>query len=391
MKDNFSEWKNNLIQAVDTVKPIPERIRQSRLFRGFSVNEFAEKIGVSRQALHAFERGNKSPSATTLGKIVNITNMPLSFFSKTLSNTSDVSLNFRSLATSKVMSKEIVGVFSELVEEIFIYLKGYIDFPDVNLPEIKDITPGYIDTEKIEDIACNLRTYWQLGFGPLSNIVRLLERNGVVIASMLFGDPKIDACSYWSDFNRPILLLSSDKNCAVRNRFNIIHELAHLILHKNLTQQQKDDKEFMKRIEKEAHRFAGAFLLPYKSFPNEILSTSLEHFISLKERWRVSISAMIYRCQDLGILNENQVLHLRKNMASKKMLTKEPLDDTLPIESPAVFKQSFELLMEHKILSSQCILNDLCMFSDDVENIAGLPNGSLTYNSKVVPLLRLKK
>lgn len=231
---NFTKLNDTIIiQEINHVKPIPYRIKQARLFRGFNINDFAEKIDVSRQALHAFEKGTKRPSSTTLGKIVNVTNFPLSFFSKPIPDTSDIAVNFRSFRTTKAMAKEMMNVFSEFVEEIFIYLKQYIDYPEVNLPDITGITPGSIDDEQIEDIACNIRVYWQIGFGPISNIVRLLEKNGVVVTRSFLGDEKIDACSYWSNCDRPILILSSDKNCAVRNRFDAAHELGHLLLTAN--------------------------------------------------------------------------------------------------------------------------------------------------------------
>lgn len=392
MKNNeFVKWKNTSFHSIDNIQPIGKRIRQARLFRQFNVVDFAKQLGVSRQSVHAFENDKKKPSSITMGKIVNLTGFPISFFLKPLPETSQVSVNFRSLKTSKVIIKDMVSVFSEFVEEFYLYLKNFIDYPRVNLPEIHGIIPGQIPADKIEDIACNLRTYWNIGYGPISNIIRLLEKNGVIVTRSYFGNEKVDACSYWSNFNRPILLLSSDKDCAVRNRFDAAHELGHLLLHRNLSQEQKKNKKLMAVVEKEANRFAGAFLLPYKSFPNEILTTSLNHFITLKERWKVSIGAMVYRCQDLGIITDTQVLNIRKQMATKKMLTREPLDDILEPETPSILMQSFKLLLENKVLSVKSILNDICMFSDDIESVACLPSGMLSYDDKVVPLLKLKK
>lgn len=77
----------------------------------------------------------------------------------------------------------------------------------------------------------------------------------------------------------------------------------------DIDQDQLSDSKIMARIEKEANRFAGAFLLPKESFAQEIISTSFSHFISLKKRWKVSIAAMLYRYEDLGILSDNQLLY----------------------------------------------------------------------------------
>lgn len=66
--------------------------------------------------------------------------------------------------------------------------------------------------------------------------------------------------------------------------------------------------------------------------------------IQLKKRWNISIGAMIYRCSDLGIFSEEQVLNLRRQMSMRKLRTREPLDDILPVESPAVLRKSIDLL-----------------------------------------------
>ena len=53
---------------------------------------------------------------------------------------------------------------------------------------------------------------------------------------------------------------------------------------------------------------------------------------------------MIYRCSDLGIFSEEQVLNLRRQMSMSNLRTREPLDDILPVESPVVLRKSIDLL-----------------------------------------------
>ena len=65
----------------------------------------------------------------------------------------------------------------------------------------------------------------------------------------------------------------------------------------------------MKKIEEEANRFAGAFLLPAIAYGNEILSTRLDAFIELKRRWKVSLSAQIHRCGDLEIFIKQKIIN----------------------------------------------------------------------------------
>jgi len=82
----------------------------------------------------------------------------------------------------------------------------------------------------------------------------------------------------------------------------------------------------------------------------------LNHFIELKKRWKVSIREMIYRCSDLAIFSEEQVLNLRRQMSMSKMHTREPLADILPVESPVVLPKSIDLLLKNKVVSPEDIL-----------------------------------
>ncbi|WP_397351632.1 ImmA/IrrE family metallo-endopeptidase [Paenibacillus larvae] len=63
---------------------------------------------------------------------------------------------------------------------------------------------------------------------------------------------KIDACSIWEPDERPYVLLSNDKTSS-RSRFDIAHELGHLILHSKLKK-----SEFNKKEKLQANRKRGS-------------------------------------------------------------------------------------------------------------------------------------
>jgi Zn-dependent peptidase ImmA (M78 family) len=112
----------------------------------------------------------------------------------------------------------------------------------------------------------------------------------------------------------------------------------------------------------------------------------LNQFIELKKRWKVSIGAMIYRCSDLAIFSEEQVLNLRRQMNMSKMRTREPLDDILPVESPAVLRKSIDLLLKNKVVSPEDILREVSLSSTTIERLCGLTAGDL---DPVEPPVRL--
>lgn len=362
--------------------PIPEKIKEARVARGFTISDLADSIGVTRQAVSQFELGHIIPKGEVLAKIIDTLELPPSFFSSPAKQRSLPGVTFfRSLRSATKKSREMWVTRSNWVEDIFLYLNNYFDFPKVDIP---DLSYGrFLDDDEIEKIASDLRKEWGLGSGPISNLTLLLEKHGVVVVRSQIGDSKMDAWSQWRG-DRPYIFLGSDKESAVRSRFEAAHELGHLLLHMGIDDTQINNSKVLKRIEKEAHRFAAAFLMPRETFCQEIMSTSLNHFISLKRRWKVSIAAMIYRCEDLEILSEYQILYLRKQLGSSRK--KEVLDDELEVENPVMLKQAFSLLIENKVQTAAETVDAINLPPFEIEQLCNLPVGTLSFETKVIPL-----
>lgn len=367
---------------------VPERLRQARLAKGYSSTELADALGITRQAVSRYELGLAVPSGEILGKIIESLEFPLSFFSKPIDqsqNNSGVTF-FRSLKSATRKSRESLIVRSGWLKEIYTYLERFLDFPKVNIPEPNiDKHMDKLDQEDIEHIALEIRKAWGLGLGPVNNVVFLLEKNGALVTRMGSGTLKTDACSQWR-IDRPIIFLGSDKESAVRSRFDAAHELGHLVLHMGIDQDQLSDSKILARLEKEANRFAGAFLLPREAFSQEIISASISHFISLKKRWKVSIAAMLYRCEELGILSDNQLLYLRRQMSTNGYRTKEPLDNELEPEKPVLLKQAINMLIKNEVQTVADITDVIKLPQIEIENLCGIPVGTLALGGQVIPL-----
>lgn len=354
----------------------PERLVQARETRGLTTTELAEAVGVSQQAISKFEKPNKTdPSYDTLEKIADVLNVPVSFFYKSIAPSSDAIVFFRSKSAATVKSKKVHANKLYWIRDISNYLEDILMFPTLQVPQII-LRDKFIPTDfnEIEVMASKIREYWGLGNGPISNVVLLLEKNGVIIARSPFSNFDIDACSVWLD--RPYILLSNDKT-SPRSRFDIAHELGHLVLHSKLKPSEFNLKENYKRIEKEANRFASAFLLPTPSFGREVFSTSLDHLISLKKRWKVSINAMAYRAKQLGIFSDYQYIYIKNKLAQNNALTKEPLDSELPFEEPSLLKQAVETTIRESIKTKQDLVSELGLYRKEIEAITNLEDGYL--------------
>lgn len=358
---------------------IPYRIKQARVSRGFSMGDLADLLGVTRSAISQYELGTISPSDYIMGKMSDVLNYPLSFFSKKLPETTNSSsaVYFRSRKTTaqkaKNAAKEKISIFREIND----YLSQYIDFPEVNFPDI-DYKNSYteLNLATIEDYATQVRNFWKLGDGPIENLTSVLQKNGAMISVMNLNNKKIDAFSVWYD-KTPYIFRSNDKYSNARLRFDLAHELGHLIMHGSYSEEEMADKVVYDKLEAEADMFASCFLLPSKTFSRDVYSTSINYFVQLKKKWNVSIAAMIYRCSNLQILSENQIKYLKDQMTYNKYWHHEPLDEIIPLETPVAHKQAFELLLDNNIVTASDVVEGVGCSSEEIEEYSFLPEGML--------------
>ena len=135
---------------------------------------------------------------------------------------------------------------------------------------------------------------------------------------------------------------------------------------------------YKKLVEQQAFRFAAAFLLPAETFTLDFSVPSLQTFWALKEKWLVSIGAMIKRCEDLGVLSEHRAQQLWINYTRKGYRKREPFDDTLPVEEPTFLVKCVQLLVKEGVQSREDIVKNLGLSPKDIEELTGLPDGFFT-------------
>ena len=266
----------------------------------------------------------------------------------------------------------------EWAADVVAYIERFIEMPGVCLPPV-GIPASPDDLEAIEAAAEHIREEWALGLSPIRHLAPTLESKGVVLIREPVNCDDMDSVSRWQT-GRPYILLADDRRSLPRENYNLSHELGHLILHPGV----EVTSENLNTIERQAYYFAGAFLMPRQSFVQEVISTSLEYFIELKARWRVSIQAMIYRCKDLGILNKNQVSYLWRQLNSRGMRQREPLDDAFEPERPLILVAALNMLIEHRVQSRAQIVDQLRLNPEDIESLCGAEKGFL--DQRVIPL-----
>ena len=338
-----------------------ERIKEAREICGFPQTALAGLVGVKRQAISAYEKDKIKPSSETLFAIASVTGFPIPFFLNERPRGDSVRtapISFRKFKVATKAAGLQAAQYESLFADIYYYLAHYINFHPAKIPLNLDIDYRSLTMSTIEDIASSVRRDWGLGNGPIPDMMRLLENKGIIIADIELPNT-LDAVSTWRH-DRPFILLSDSTSC--RHRFNLGHELGHLVLHQMVPKEAFEDQDSLNKLEKQAHRFAGAFLFPAASVRSEYFSNSMAALKNLKSRWKISIQAISMRLFDLGLINKHQVKYILINLGSRK---NEVLDDTIQREKPSLIRRAFEMLLDDRILSLRNVLDDL-MISDRI-------------------------
>lgn len=362
---------------------IPGKLVEARLAAQMNQTELAVHVGVSRQAISSYEQGDKAPEPETMQLVAKALGQPIGFFTKSSAPTfGEFSVNFfRKTGADTKRRNMACEIYARWLAQAAFSFDAFANFPPVNIPSFEPTlaASACYDDDQIENIAEIVRVHFGLGLGPISNVIRLLESSGIIVGRLEMKGDTVEAFSFWSG-SRPFVFLASEKESGARLRFDAAHELGHLVLHRWVGVDEIEDKDRLKEIEREADRFAGAFLLPRKSFPNEVYSPRLMAFVDLKARWKVSIQAMIYRCKHLGIFDDQQVTNLYKQVSFKKWRKTEPLDGTggLPFEQPILLKKIAGLVLESGRMHGDEIKSALGFSPSIIERLLGLPLDALS-------------
>lgn len=354
-----------------------ERLRQAREGRGYQVTELAVRIGVTRETIRRYETGESTPIPEILEKLSEELRFPIGFFTKPpADHFSNKPAFYRSLKSVGKSERASVEHHLGWLSELLTYVSQFVELPKLNLPielvRSMPNDPKKITDDLIENAAKELREYWDLGDAPITHTIRLLETNGLVVALKGVDTPGLDGLSKWSNLGVPFVLLNKDVTSSVRLRFNICHELGHLLLHQNLPLHIAENDKMSKMLDNQAHRFAGAFLLPESAFSSDVYSITLDTFKQLKPKWHVAIAAMIERLRNLKILSESTYRDLRVKLGKREWRLVEPYDDEWPAEEPILLQQAFELIVEH-FQNAERIKHDTQQDDQLVIDLANLP------------------
>lgn len=367
----------------------PARLEQALAARGLTKGQLASLVGVAAPTVTKWCKGDQSPEAETFDRLASVLNVQPEWLTRARLPAVSTPL-YRSNASALKTARAKLEARTEWTQEVAYLLEDYVDYPAVNLPERSFLDPEQISNADIEAAAEECRLLWQLGRGPIQNLALAAESAGILIVREETEISAIEGLSSWSTLlGRPIVVLSADKANAFRSRFDLAHEIGHLILHKHIP--RADERDRYNQMEKQAHWFAAALLLPAETFAGEVrVPPSLDNLLILKQRWGASVAAMMMRCHALGLLNDDEKLALFKRRSARWGSKAEPGDDKWEPEAPRLLRRTVELLVGEGIVPAEGIPRHLGLGPRDVEKLCHLRDNYFSSPGEVVELATLR-
>lgn len=314
----------------------PSRLTLALHIRGKTQRDLAYHCNVTPQYISGLERGVKSPSFEWVEQLAEVLKFPTDFFyGSSIESIPEDALSFRARRSMKRTSKSAGQGIAEIVANIIDPdLQERFSIPKTDVLDLS----SHVEGNSAEVAAEQLRSYWNLGYEPIKNMVHLLESKGVSVFWIRHDSPSLDAFSFWWE-NRPFVVLNSLKDSGERGRFDAAHELGHLVLHRySNTIGSKLDED-------QADSFASSFLMPRETFAKDCPDyPNLQLLYRLKPRWKVSVSAMVMRGSELGKFSEWQKRQAFKEIHALGMHKEEKMK--LPREQSRVHDLVFAALKD---------------------------------------------
>ena len=342
------------------------RLTLGRQLAGLRKSDLAQYLEMSPTAVAAWESGAKRPTAVTVARLALSLGVDPGFFAMRPDDVAALSAtpHFRSLRSTTQLARDQAFAYGQLAVDIATSLEKHVECPDPDVPSFPvpidaggpdagGPDAGRQDAGGPERAARYVRDQWGMSAGPAPHLVRLLENHGVLV---VFSPPQaasVDAYSFDSRL-RPVVVLNPVKHDYYRQRFDVAHELGHLVMH-------SDAEPGGRTVEDHANRFAAELLMPEAEIRAELPTTmngaAWQSLARSKERWGTSIQALLYRARRLGTLTEVSYRNAMATLTSRGWRRGEPGLITV-LEQPSMLPRAVELLAAEGITESH--LRDQC-------------------------------
>ncbi len=296
---------------------LASKLLTARSLTGMSTRTVAAKLSkqftISHATIANYESGRSVPPLDIVATLASLYDRPLNWFleqGKCLTG-----VRYRNLK-SKVSMRELHRFEADVQR----WVDAYVSLETrLKRPLKADITDLH-DTGTTSPNELAKATRVRLGIGrdeePIPSMVDVLERFGVRTLENPT-DLRIDGLA--ARYGQEFIVVLNPTVSNDRLRLNAGHELGH-VLYGDCDSEEKDTKA----LEARAFEFASHLLLPNTQLKRAFEGRSMVRLVQFKERFGISLAAMIYRAEKLGFIPKQTAKMLWVEFSRRGWKTSEP-------------------------------------------------------------------
>ena len=312
------------------------RLRLALEYLGWTAKDYSARAEISAATAYRILNGKIPFTEQRAEEARFVTGFPLTFFILSDNEPPIPMLTFRSKRDLPAKAKKkVAGEFTMLASTVE-KLRDMTGFSPI-AEWIAALAPlSRPSSSDIERIAVEARkTLGVRGNEPVNDVMRAFERGGIPPVPMNSGDLSMShegVTRPTEPYSSPVIGYFRNDVSGDRLRYTVAHEGGHLILQHFRTE---NDPHI---TEREAHMFAGAFLLPEQAARAALTTRmDLRDFVEVKAAYGVSIAALIMRATQLGIIDTDRKRSLMMQLSARGWRRQEPVH--VDKERPLLFKQ----------------------------------------------------
>lgn len=274
-----------------------KNLKYYRLKANLTKSALASMVDVTPMAITNYENGDRRPDMETIKKLAKALGVRTTdFLAVRNANLVFSHGEFRKNARLKQDQQEYIR---EAVEEYFSRFYEAVELLGGEvLPEVPVLHQLNLSGDPNVDALALRKCMGIPAYGPVGNLVELLENNGILIFMLDIDNDRFNGMNGCVN-ERPYIVINKNMT-PERIRTTIVHEIAHFAF-----QWPSDIDE--KQEEKLATAIAGAFLFPKADAIRELgihrRSITTDMLIVCKE-YGISMSLLVVRAHLCGIIND---------------------------------------------------------------------------------------
>ena len=341
------------------------RLQNARKVSGMSQAELASKMselqsvctamykGVSSTAIEKYENGVMVPDndiiMVTIAKALNtnVANLRRPFRVKIgeFDFRKKSKLGKKAVERIKIMARQRIEKYVEVERLMNEEIGCNVDFSNLVVHNRNDARA----------IAYKLRQEWNMGIGPISNAINLLENHGVKVIEVEEDPELFDGTSSTVD-GIPVVVLNANEgdmsnpkhhNTYERRNLTLFHELGHQLMNIAVDIEDKEKENI-------CNAFASEFLIPsemfIKIFGAKRTGISLFELKDVQREYGISARALMYKASELGVITPSRFKYFNISL-NKNPDLRYAIDETV---MPQQHSSRFERLV-YRALASEVI------------------------------------